>query len=209
MTHEDAQIHRRGSIWGAVPSEHLDNPEAVLAQCARRGVVLAAEGDRLSWRAPAGAVTADLIEAMKTHKGAILAGLVEPDAMARQRYGRPPDHEIQPAALKPSVSDRDADLLMAWVGRQPARVLSWIVCQADRYDAAHPEWQPPVVREYAAVLDVLLWQFEPLASVPAPDRASRWDRVQAAIKVLRGIQEAKAYFAEPQPPTAEKGSTSL
>jgi hypothetical protein len=177
----------------------------IMAEAARRGVALAVEGDRLSWRAPAGAVTPDLIEGMKAHKAAILDALREPDIMARQRYGRPPDCEIPLTVLRPMLSDRDAELLTAFIERQPAPVVRWVCCQADRYDVAAPQWQPPAVREYAAMLDCLLWQWAELASLPAPDRASRYDRVQEAVKLLRSLEEADRYFTEHRPaPAGEK-----
>ena len=179
----------------------------IMEEAARRGVALAVEGDRLSWRAPAGAATPDLIEGMKAHKAAILEALREPDIMARQRYGRPPDCEIPLTVLRPMLSDRDAELLTAFIERQPAPVVRWVCCQADRYDLAARQWQPPAVREYAASLDCLLWQWEPL--LPQPDRASRYDRVQAAVRKLRGIEDAARHFAaNPLKPVTDKPSAT-
>jgi hypothetical protein len=157
----------------------------IMAEATRRSVALAVEGDRLSWRAPAGAVTPDLIEGMKTHKAAILDALREPDIMARQRYGRPPDCEIPLTVLRPMLSDRDAELLTAFIERQPAPVVRWVCCQADRYDVAAHQWQPPAVREYAAMIDCLLWQWGQVLTLP--DRASRQDRTKEAIQLLRDL----------------------
>ena len=166
----------------------------VMAEAARRGVTLAVEGDWLSWRAPAGAVTPDLIEGMKTHKAAILSALRKPDIMARQRYGRPPDCEIPLTVLRPILSDLDAELLVSFFERQPAPVVRWICCQADRYDLAARQWQPPAVREYAAMLDCILWQWQHVLT--PPDRASRAERTQEAVRLLRDLEEAHRYFAE-------------
>jgi|GEM_PF-4991739 len=163
----------------------------IMAEAARRGVALAAKGDRLTWRAPAGAVTPDMIEGMKAHKAAILAALREPDVIARQRYGRPPEGEIPLSVLKPVLADRDAELVTAFITRQPAAVVRWVCVQADRYDVAAPHWQPPAVRELAAMLDCVLWQWGNI--LPPPDRASYFDRVQEAVRMLRDLDaEARA-----------------
>ena len=42
----------------------------------------------------------------------------------------------------------------------------------------HLKWQPPAVRELAAMLDCVLWQWEYILT--PPDRASHYDRVQEA-----------------------------
>lgn len=175
----------------------------VLAEAARRGVVLSVEGDRLTWRAPAGAVTPDLMESMRTHKTAILAALREPDVIARQRWGRPPDVEIPLSLLKPILSDRDTELVTEHTARQPAEVVRWVCQQANRYDVSASHWQPPAVRELAAMLDCLLWQWEQVLTPPA--RASRYDRVQEAVRKVRDLEEAARYFTEHQPaPAGEK-----
>lgn len=184
----------------------------VMSEAARRGVVLGVKGDQLSWRAPAGAMTSDLIEAMKMHKAAIRKALQGQDIIARQRYGRFPDSEIPLTLHRPMLSDQDAELLTAFIDQQPPPVVRWVVSQADRYDVAAPHWQPPAVREQAAMLDCLLWQWGELASIPAPNRTSRYDRVQAAVRLLRHLDEANreatAFFERTQdrpdrPPTGK------
>jgi len=164
----------------------------IIDEAVRRGVVLAVEGDRLSWRAPAGAMTPELIESIKGHKAAILAELREPDVIARQRYGRPPDCEIPLAVLKPVLSDRDVELVADFITRQPPAVVRWVCVQADRYDVAASKWQPPAVRELAAMLDVILWQWEQVLT--PPQKASRYDRVQESIRRLRDLHATSRSF---------------
>ena len=172
----------------------------VLAEAARRGVVLSVEGDRLTWRAPAGAVTPDLMESMRTHKTAILAALREPDVIARQRWGRPPDVEIPLSLLKPILSDRDTELVTEHIARQSAEVVRWVCDQANRYDVSASHWQPPAARELAAMLDCLLWQWAHVLA--PPERATRFDRIQEAVRKLRGLGRTARFFTEHQPALA-------
>jgi hypothetical protein len=164
----------------------------IIDEAARLGVALAVEGDRLTWRAPAGAMTPDLIETMKGHKAAIVAELREPDIIARQRYGRPPDCEVDLAVIRPSLTDKDAALLTDFITGQPPAVLRWVLMQADRYDTAFSQWQPPAVREYAAMLDCLLWQWERVLELPPA--ATRSERTEIALRVLRGNAAAARCF---------------
>ena len=169
----------------------------IMADAARRCVSFSVEGDRLTWRAPAGAVTPFLVETFRAYKPEIMAALREPDAIARQRYGRPPQAEIPLTLAKPWLADRDAELVTGFIERQPAEVVRWVCVQADRYDVAAPTWQPPAVRELAAMLDCLLWQLEHALTPPA--QASRYDRIQEAVKTLRALDEAARFFDEPRP----------
>jgi hypothetical protein len=169
----------------------------ILAEAGRRGVALTAVGDLLSWRAPAGAVTADLLERMKAHKEAILTALREPDVMARQRYGRPPDCEIPVTVLRPMLSDRDAELITNFIERQPAAVVRWVFEQANRYDVVARNWQPPAVRPLAAMLDCLLWQWE--HTFYRHSGSNRHDRIQETVEKLQGLDEAARYFKHDTP----------
>lgn len=172
----------------------------VLAEAARRGVALTIEGDRLSWRAPAGAVTPDLIEGMKTHKAAILKAIRWP------RYGRIPTGEIPLTLSRPSLSGRTAELLTACIERRPPPVVRWVCCQADRYDVAAPHWQPPAGREYAAMLDYMLWEWERI--VPPADRATRDERTQEVISILEEMNAAERHFSAEPKETAHETSNS-
>jgi len=68
----------------------------------------------------------------------------------------------------------------------------WVCVQADRYDVASSKWQPPAVRELAAMLDVILWQWEKILS--PPQNASRYDRVQESIRRLRDLHATSRSF---------------
>jgi hypothetical protein len=85
--------------------------------------------------------------------------------------------------------------------RQSPHVWQWIEGQAGRY-AQRDTWRPQPDAFLAAALDCLLWQWAELASLPAPDRASRYDRIQEAMKLLRSLKEADRYFTEQRPATA-------
>ena len=172
----------------------MTTARGVIAEATGRGVALSVEGDHLFWRARTGVVTQDLIEDMKLHKTEIMDALREPDPMAGQRYGRPPDCEIPLSILRPTLTDRDAELLHAFIERQPAPVVNWVCCQADRYDVAAQRWQPRAVREYAAMLDCLLWQWEHILT--APDRANRHERVQEALRNLDGNERFDRIFTQ-------------
>lgn len=81
---------------------------ALLAELRRRGVVLEASGDRLRYRAPAGAMTAELRAALAAHKAELLMMLREAShAAAASR--RPP--QDSPTASAPHV---EASALLAW-----------------------------------------------------------------------------------------------
>jgi hypothetical protein len=91
--------------------------------------------------------------------------------------------------------------------RQPPAVWQWIEDQAGRY-AQRDTRRPRPDAFLAAALDCLLWQWAELASLPAPDRASRYDRIQEAVKLLRSLEEADRYFTERHRATTEAGEKS-
>lgn len=118
-----------------------------------------------------------------------------------QRWGLPPGEEIPLATLTPTIRPADVDLLTAHMKRQPPDVWQWIEDQAGRY-AQRDTRRTGSDAFLAAALDCLLWQWAELASIPAPDRTSRYDRIQEAVKLLRSIEEADCYFTEHRPATA-------
>jgi len=119
----------------------------------------------------------------------------------RQRWGLPPGEEIPLATLTPTLRPADVDLLTAHMKRQPPAVWQWIEDQAGRY-AQRDTRRPRPDAFLAAALDCLLWQWAELASLPPPDRASRYDRIQEAVKLLRSIEEADRHFTEHRPALA-------
>jgi hypothetical protein len=122
----------------------------------------------------------------------------------RQRWGLPPGEEIPLATMTPTLRPADVDLLTAHMKRQPPAVWQWIEDQAGRY-AQRDTRRPRSDAFLAAALDCLLWQWAELASLPAPNRASRYDRIQEAVKLLRSLEEADRYFTEHRPaPAGEK-----
>jgi hypothetical protein len=160
----------------------------IMAEAARRGVVLRIEGGRLKWSAPTGAMTADLAGTITANKAEIIAALGVAATGSEQRHGCAPVEELPLALVRPTVTDRDGELLVEFFTRQPVAVVQWILAQADRYGTAAPHWQPPALREYAAALDALLWQWE--GTLPAEDEASQGQRVKAALEKLRGLGAA-------------------
>jgi len=112
-----------------------------------------------------------------------------------QRWSVPPDAEIPLATITPTLRPDDAELVTIHLKRQSPDVWKWIEAQADRYTRRDTR-QPRSAAELEAALDCLLWQWEVLASVPPPDRASRYDRIQSAVKLLRSLEETDRQFAE-------------
>ncbi|MFC1453160.1 hypothetical protein ACFLSJ_07465 [Verrucomicrobiota bacterium] len=164
----------------------------LLAECRNRGIALTATAEGIRYAAPPGAMTQDLLSRMKAHKPAILAALLQQDTMARQRYGRPPDGDIPLSPQKPVLSDRDIELTAAFITRQPIDVVRWVCAQAERYDVATPHWQPPAIRELGAILDIVLWQWQHV--LPPPGQASRHQRTQGAVRLLRDLDVDVRYF---------------
>lgn len=93
----------------------------LLRELTRRGVKLTVNGDHLRYEAPRGAVTPDLLEAMRQHKPALEAllqpsawppGLGRPDEWpleclhSLRRYHRPPVLDCPHAILFPLVAKR-------------------------------------------------------------------------------------------------------
>ncbi len=173
----------------------------ILAEAARRGVVLAVEGNRLNWKAPSRAMTPDLIETLRKNKKEIIALLRERDVWARQRWGCPPDGEIIISLLMPKLSGKEAELLVGYFAHQPNTVIQWICDQTSRYDLAVPHWKPPAIREFAAALDCMLWQWADVLGLP--EQASRYERVQQAIKKLKELDEIAQHLAQKWPTPAK------
>jgi hypothetical protein len=122
----------------------------------------------------------------------------------RQRWGLSPGEEIPLATMTPTLRPADVELLTAHMKRQPPDVWQWIEDQAGRY-ARRDARRPRPDAFLAAALDCLLWQWAELANLPAPDRASRYDRIQEAVKLLRSLEEADRYFTEhPPAPAGQK-----
>tara|TARA_B100002003_G_scaffold26648_1_gene22187 strand:+ start:982 stop:1536 length:555 start_codon:yes stop_codon:yes gene_type:complete len=178
----------------------------ILAEAARRGVILAVEGNRLNWKAPSRAMTSDLIETLRKNKKEIIELLRERDVLARQRWGCPPDGEISLSLPMPRLLDKDVELLVSHFAHQPNTVIQWICDQASRYDLAVPHWKPPAIREFAAALDCLLWQWEDI--LRPPEQASRYERVQQAIKKLKELDEIAQHFAQQWPAKTEGGQST-
>jgi len=119
----------------------------------------------------------------------------------RQRWGLSPGEEIPLATLTPTLRQADVALLTAYIKRQPPAVWQWIEDQALRY-AQRDTRRPRPDAFLAAAMDCLLWQWAELTSIPAPDRASRYDRIQEAVKLLWSIEEAYRQFTEHRPALA-------
>lgn len=86
------------------------------------------------------------------------AGL--PPVFARQRWGLWPVEPVPLATERPPLDEAGADLLTAYIRPQPVAVIRWVCAQAERYDEARPDWQPPALCELSASLDCALWQLE-------------------------------------------------
>lgn len=71
---------------------------ALLAELRRRGVVLEASGDRLRYRAPSGALTAELRAALAAHKDALLEVLRETSPAPAESPRPPADAPLASAA---------------------------------------------------------------------------------------------------------------
>jgi hypothetical protein len=61
-------------------------PVEILSVVKRRGIFLTAEGDHITYRAPVGSMTPDLLEIIRVHKLSILA-LLNPDIEPRSCLG--------------------------------------------------------------------------------------------------------------------------
>ena len=171
-------------------------PDQIIETATRRGIHFTAAGDRLKWTGPAGAMTPDLLSALRDHKSAILAALTEPEHISRQRWGKAPPEALRLSYLKPSLSGEDAALLSAHFARQPVEVRTWARGQSNRYSAAFAAWPPPI-REHAALLDLLLWQWE--RPLPLPSSALWGDRVRSALAMLRSLTAEMEFFVQHNP----------
>ena len=106
----------------------------------------------------------------------------------------------------PKLSGKEAELLVGYFAHQPNTVIQWICDQASRYDLAVPHWKPPAIREFAAALDCLLWQWADVLGLP--EQASRYERVQQAIKKLKELDEIAQHFAQQWPAKTEGGQST-
>lgn len=114
----------------------------------------------------------------------------------RQRWGLPPGEQIPLATLTPTIRPADVDLLTAHMKRQPPEVWQWIEDQAGRY-AQRDTRRPRSDAFLAAALDCLLWEWDGIPHImPPADRASRYDRVQAAVRYLRSLADIARDFEE-------------
>jgi hypothetical protein len=94
--------------------------------------------------------------------------------------------EITPFTFfMPGLHRRDVDLLTAHLKRQPPEVWQWVEAQAARYAAAARRWSPPVC-EVAAMLDALLWQWQPVLT----RNTGRFDQISEAARKLRDMEDA-------------------
>ena len=59
------------------------SPLDVLGRCLRAGIILTVDGGRLAYDAPAGALTHELLDALKAHKAAVIA-ILEDQRSARE-----------------------------------------------------------------------------------------------------------------------------
>jgi hypothetical protein len=128
-------------------------------------------------------MTPDLVSAVKRDKSAIMEHLSAPECIRRQRWGITPDCKIPLTRSRPNLRPDDVNLIVDHFTHQPEAVREWALRQAERYAATFPEWPKPS-RGNAALLDVLLWQWE--RALPAP--ASRYSRTRAALKELRSLR---------------------
>ena len=106
----------------------------VLAQAQAAGVQLVANGDRLHYRAPAGALTPELRAALQAHRAALLALLAKRPPAAASRptrwfdrepwYGQISDDEFRAiidayivayGAYDPDLPTREPAVLVAWL----------------------------------------------------------------------------------------------
>lgn len=83
-------------------------PGELLRELARRGVKLTAHGDRLRYEAPPGALTLEMLAAMREHKAALVELLTWPPEcqQAEALYHRPPVLVAPHARLFPLVGHR-------------------------------------------------------------------------------------------------------
>ena len=73
-----------------------------------------------------------------------------------------PAPDLPPADLalcpdRPDLSREAGAAIVREVAPMHVDAIRWVCAQAERYDAAFPEWQPPALREQAACLDLLRW----------------------------------------------------
>lgn len=116
----------------------------------------------------------------------------------------PPD--LPPADLplcpdRPDLSREAGAAIVREVAPLPVDAIRWVCAQAERYDAAFPEWQPPALREQAACLDLLRWlrrehlEAPATADSPAVDggrpRTARGFKSALNRKLWRAVNQAK------------------
>jgi hypothetical protein len=164
----------------------MNSPVETLQECRRRGITLTPDGDRLTFKAPPGTMTPDLLSAVKRDKAGILEHLSAPECIRRQRWGITPDCEIALTRSRPALCPEDVALLVDHFSRQSEAVREWSLRQAERYAVTFPEW-PKQDRGNAALLDVLLWQWE--RSLDLPTTAPRYSRTRTALKLLESIRD--------------------
>lgn len=124
------------------------NPAEVLQTLASRGVSLWLEGERVKWKAPAGALSDAEIATLKAHKAAILKALQEQaaanDPAARQRQC---DNNASP----PAANDGPTALVTcgACAHFQPDTVGDGTGlgrCQSGAFEAARATWWSRIER---------------------------------------------------------------
>ena len=164
----------------------MNHPSETFQECRRRGIDLTPDGDRLTFTAPPGAMTPELLSAVKQDKAGIVERLNAPEFIRRQRWGISPDCDLSLTRQRPTLRDEDSALLVDHFATQPEAVREWSLRQAERYAVTFPEW-PKQDRGNAALLDVLLWQWE--RSLDLPTTAPRYSRTRTALKLLESIRD--------------------
>ena len=163
----------------------MNHPSETFQECRRRGIDLTPDGDRLTFTAPPGAMTPELLSAVKQDKAGIVERLNAPEFIRRQRWGVSPDCELSLTRQRPTLRDEDSALLVDHFATQPEAVREWALRQAERYAASFPTWSKPS-KAHAALLDVLLWQW--VRVLDLPETATRLNRIHTALKLLRSIR---------------------
>ena len=95
--------------------------DETLAELHRRGVILEPNGDRLRYRAPQGALTPELREAMAEHKGEILSTI--------RRFG----DGFPPPLGRPLATEQELRRWMDWTA-DPEKFAKWLEWAMSRRD---------------------------------------------------------------------------
>lgn len=94
-------------------------PEAILHQCAQRGIVLSVNGDKLKVTGPPGSLKPQVVALLREHKADLLAALTGDDDLRRAVTG--PVYEVPQGWSRERWIDRLEQLAATCESNVPAR----------------------------------------------------------------------------------------